>query len=101
MKFQLDRASLLGCLQVVHGVVERRERLPILSNILVVLKDDTISMTATDMEIELVARVGAPGGEDGETTVPARKLVEICRTLADDGDGGVFDFGESRVTARG
>ena len=55
MKFKLDRTSLLNCLQVVHGVVERRERLPILSNILVLLRDETISMTATDMEIELVS----------------------------------------------
>ena len=99
MKFQLDRASLLGCLQVVHGVVERRERLPILSNVLVVLKDDTISMTATDMEIELVARVNAPGGESGEVTVPARKLVEICRTLPDDATVE-FSVGDSRATLR-
>ena len=99
MKFQLDRTALLGCLQVVHGVVERRERLPILGNILVVLKDDTISMTATDMEIELVAKVGAPGGDGGETTVPARKLVDICRTLPDDAPVE-FSASENRATLR-
>ena len=99
MKFELDRTSLLGCLQVVHGVVERRERLPILSNILIVLNDETISMTATDMEIELVARVGAPGGASGEVTVPARKFVEICRTLPDESKVE-FSVGESRATVR-
>ena len=99
MKFELDRTALLGCLQVVHGVIERRERLPILSNVLVVLKDETISMTATDMEIELVARVGAPGGVGGEITVPARKLVEICRTLPDDATVE-FAASENRASLR-
>ena len=99
MKFQLDRTSLLSCLQVVHGVVERRERLPILSNVLVVLKEDTISMTATDMEIELVARVAAPGSASGEVTVPARKLVDICRTLPDDSTVE-FSVSDNRATLR-
>lgn len=84
MKFQLDRTTLLNNLLVVQGVVERRERLPILGNILIVLKDETISLSATDMEIELVARAGVPQGEGGEVTVPARKLVDICRTLPED-----------------
>ena len=99
MKFKLDRTTLLNCLQIVQGVVERRERLPILGNILIVLKDDTISLSATDMEIELVTRVEVPGGEGGETTVPARKLLDICRTLPDD---AVIEFatGENRATLR-
>ncbi|MCY4454277.1 MAG: DNA polymerase III subunit beta [Immundisolibacterales bacterium] len=99
MKFQLDRSALLNCLQVVHGVVERRERLPILSNILVALGDETISMTATDMEIELVARTSAPGGVAGEVTVPARKLVDICRTLPEDA-AVEFSAVESRANVR-
>ena len=99
MKFKLDRTSLLNCLQVVHGVVERRERLPILSNILVLLRDETISMTTTDMEIELVSRIAAPGGEGGEVTVPARKLVDICRTLPDDASVE-FSSSENRATLR-
>ena len=84
MKFNLDRSTLLGCLQVVQGVVDRRERLPILGNILIVLRDDTLSLSATNMEIELVTRVSAPDGEAGDVTVSARKLLEICRALPDD-----------------
>ena len=99
MKFQLDRTTLLNNLLVVQGVVERRERLPILGNVLIVLKDDTISMSATDMEIELVARVGAPGGDGGDVTVPARKLLDICRTLPDDASVE-FSTGENRATLR-
>ena len=99
MKFQLDRTTLLNKLLVVQGVVERRERLPILGNILMVLKDETISLSATDMEIELVARVGAPGGDGGEVTVPARKLLDICRTLPEDASVE-FSTGENRATVR-
>ena len=99
MKFQLDRTTLLNNLLVVQGVVERRERLPILGNILIVLKDETISLSATDMEIELVARVGAPGGDGGEVTVPARKLLDICRTLPEDATVE-FTTGENRATLR-
>ena len=99
MKFQLDRTTLLNNLLIVQGVVERRERLPILGNILIVLKDDTISFSATDMEIELVARLDAPGSDAGEVTVPARKLLDICRTLADDATVE-FTTGENRAVLR-
>ena len=99
MKFQLDRTTLLNGLHVVQGVVERRERLPILGNILIVLKDDRISLSATDMEIELVARLDAPGGDGGEVTVPARKLLDICRTLPDDVTIELAT-GENRATLR-
>ena len=99
MKFKLDRTTLLNGLLIVQGVVERRERLPILGNILIVLENDMISFSATDMEIELVARLGAPGGDSGEVTVPARKLLDICRTLADD---AIVEFttGENRAVLR-
>ena len=99
MKFKLDRTTLLNGLLVVQGVVERRERLPILGNIMMVLDGDTISLSATDMEIELVARLVAPGGEAGEVTVPARKLVDICRTLPEDATLE-FAAGENRATLR-
>lgn len=84
MKFQLDRTTFLNGLLIVQGVVERRERLPILGNILLVLEDDALSLSATDMEIELGARIAVPGGDAGRVTVPARKLVDICRTLPED-----------------
>ena len=99
MKFQLDRTTLLNGLLVVQGVVERRERLPILGNIMMVLDGDTISLSATDMEIELVARLAVPGGEAGEVTVPARKLVDICRTLPEDATLE-FTAGENRELLR-
>src|SRR5690606_34740297 len=70
--------------QLVAGVVERRQTLPVLSNVLMVLNGDQLSLTGTDLEVEIVGRVQLEQpGESGEITVPARKLGGICRPLPD------------------
>jgi len=82
MKFTVSREALLKPLQLVAGVVERRQTLPVLSNVLVVLEGDRLSLTGTDLEVEIVGRVQLDqAGESGEITVPARKFVDICRSL--------------------
>lgn len=84
MQFAISREALLKPLQLVTGVVERRQTLPILSNVLLVLKEDVLSLTGTDLEVELIGRVNVENGsKPGEITVPARKLVDICKSLAD------------------
>ncbi len=84
MKFSISREALLKPLQLVAGVVERRQTLPILANVLVVLDGDQLALTGTDLEVEIVGRATlAEAGESGEVTVPARKLVDICRSLTD------------------
>jgi DNA polymerase-3 subunit beta len=84
MKFVVSREALLKPLQLVAGVVERRQTLPVLSNVLLVLNGDELSLTGTDLEVEIVGRVHLEqAGESGEITVPARKLVDICRSLPD------------------
>jgi len=92
MKFTVSREALLKPLQLVAGVVERRQTLPVLSNVLVVLQGDQLSLTGTDLEVEIVGRIQLEqAGESGEITVPARKLVDICRSLP---DGAILDFFE-------
>lgn len=81
MKFTVNREALLKPLQQVAGVVERRQTLPVLSNVMLQVEPDRLSMTGTDLEVELVGRVALEGGEPGEITVPARKLLDICREL--------------------
>ncbi len=82
MRFTINRDSLVGPLQLVCGAVERRQTLPVLSNVLLVLDGKTLSLTATDLEVELIARVElAETFEDGEITVPARKFLDICKSL--------------------
>lgn len=100
MKFSISRDALLRPLNLVAGVVERRQTLPILSNVLLVLDDGQLSLTGTDLEVELVGRVKleAPG-VGGEVTVPARKLVDICKSLPD-GSNIEFTAEDSKVTVR-
>jgi DNA polymerase-3 subunit beta len=82
MKFVIPRDALLKPLNLVAGVVERRQTLPILANVLMVLDGDCLSLTGTDLEVELVGRVKpGEGSVPGEVTVPARKLVDICKSL--------------------
>ncbi len=81
MKFRVSRETLLKPLQVAGGVVERRQTLPILSNILLQVSGDTLTMTGTDLEVELMATARIGDAEPGEITVPARKLIDICRSL--------------------
>jgi len=82
MQFTINRDSLLGPLQLVCGTVERRQTLPVLSNVLLVLEGTSLSLTATDLEVELIARIELPNThEDGEITVPARKFLDICKSL--------------------
>jgi len=90
MKFAVSREALLKPLQLVAGVVERRQTLPVLSNVLIQLKGDQLTLTGTDLEVEILGRVGLDEpGVDGEITVPARKLVDICRSLP---DGSKIEF---------
>ena len=97
MRFSAQREALLKPLSQVVGVVERRQTLPILSNLLVVVGAEGVSFTATDLEVEMIARTAAEKLEPGELTVPARKLFDICRALPDGAKVEVKQAGE-RVT---
>ena len=106
MKFNLDRETLLQPLQAIQGVVERRQTLPILSNVLMSVADDKLALTATDMEVELVAKTGLQDATGGEITLPARKLIDICRALPAgakisfvvEGERAIVRSGRSRFT---
>ena len=81
MKFSASREVLLTPLQAVIGVVERRQTMPILSNVLLVAREGQLSVTATDLEVELVAQANVDVQAGGEITVSGRKLLDICRAL--------------------
>lgn len=84
MKFTISREQLIRPLQMVNGIVERRQTLPILSNLLVRVSDQTLNLTSTDLEIEMQTQTGIGKSQPGETTLPARKFLDICRSLSDD-----------------
>ncbi len=83
MRFTLQREAFLKPLAQVVNVVERRQTLPVLANFLVQVQDGQLSLTGTDLEVEMVSRIAVEDAENGETTIPARKLFEIIRALPD------------------
>src|SRR5690625_1781721 len=100
MQFTINREDLLQPLLQVAGVVERRHTQPVLSNILVEVGDNRLSMTGTDMELELNASVALVGDvTQGATTIPARKLVDICKNLPAEADVS-FSLENERLTIR-
>ena len=89
MKTTIKREDLLSPLQQVIGAVERRQTLPILGNVLFKSLGGDTTLTATDLEIEMVARVVSSAVDDFQTTIPARKLLDICKALP---DGSMINF---------
>ena len=81
MKIIAKREAILSPLQAVIGVVERKQTMPILANVLLAAKGGRLSITATDLEVELVATSEVDVQRSGEITVPGRKLLDICRAL--------------------
>jgi DNA polymerase-3 subunit beta len=106
MRFSLQREVFLKPLAQVVNVVERRQTLPVLANLLVQVKAGQLSLTGTDLEVEMIARHAVEDAQDGETTIPARKLFEIVRALPDGskvtvsqaGDKVTVQAGRSRFT---
>ena len=106
MKLEAKREQLLKPLQHVIGAVERRQTLPILTNVLVSARERKLTLTTTDLEVELSAHTELQIDTPGEITLPARKLHDILRalpedaavTLAVDGDKATVRCGRSRFT---
>lgn len=106
MKLSAQREIILEPLQAVMGVVERRQTMPILANVLLVARDGRLSITASDLEVELVASQDTEIDQDGEITVPGRKLIDIIKALPAeskislklDGDRVRVQSGRSRFT---
>lgn len=81
MKFTINREILLAPLQQIVGVIEKRQTMPILSNVLMVIEADQLTLTGTDLEIQIVAKINLETATPGAITVPARKFLDICRLL--------------------
>src|SRR4051794_9674829 len=104
MKFTAGREAILSSLQAVIGVIERRQTMPILANVLLSATNGHLSMTATDLEVELVAVGTTEVEQPGDVTVPGRKFVDIIRALPEkaqvsfssDGDRATVRSGKSR-----
>jgi len=106
MEISFSRDDLIKPLGQAAGVVERRQTLPILAYVLIRQKKGQLSLTGTDLEVEVTADIKVKNATDGEMTVPARKLLDICRSLPSDanikinlkGEKAVVRSGKSRFT---
>src|ERR1044072_7354757 len=106
MKLTATREDILSPLQSVIGVVERRQTVPLLANVLLSAREDKLSITGTDLEVELMATSSVSVGASGDITVPGRKLLDIFKALPDktsvtlttEGDRGLLKAGRSRFT---
>ena len=83
MKLNLPREALLNPLQTVIGVVERKQTMQILSNVLIEINGEILSVTGTDSEVELIGRSAVTALEQDQPriTLPGRKLIDICKAL--------------------
>ena len=99
MKLTASREDFLSPLQSVIGVVERRQTMPILANVLLAVRDGKLSVTGSDLEVELVATRSVDGQSDGEITVPGRKLLDIFKALPEKTVATLTAEGE-RVTVK-
>lgn len=86
MKLSIDRSALLRALNHVQSVVERRNTIPILSNVLMKAEDGVLALSATDMDLEVNESVAANVTMAGATTAPAGTFHEIVRKLPDDAE---------------
>lgn len=84
MKISANREDLLKPLLLASSVVERRQTLPILANVLISARPGKLTLTATDLEVELSTTTSAEVSEEFDFTLPARKFVDICKALPDD-----------------
>lgn len=106
MKISAKRDELLRPLQQIVSVVERRQTLPILANVLIGFRDQRLHLTATDLEVELRTTAPAEGSGSAEFTVPARKMLDICKALPEgapvdldvEGEKVVLRSGRGRYT---
>src|ERR1700746_38392 len=106
MKLTATREDLLAPLSSVIGVVERRQTMPVLANVLLAARDNRLSVTGAGLEVELVATSAVTVQQGGDITVPGRKLLDIFRslpektsvTLSTEGERVSLRAGRSRFT---
>src|SRR5579859_4003868 len=99
MKLTAAREDFLTPLQSVIGVVERRQTMPVLANVLLSARDNRLSITGTDLEVELVATTTVSLQQGGDITVPGRKLLDIFRALPEKANVALSTEGE-RMTVK-
>ena len=101
MKLTIERSALLRSLAHVQSVVEKRNTIPILSNVLLSAENGSLGLTATDLDLAIVEHVPADITQAGGTTAPAHTLYDIVRKLPDGAQVELqSDGGDGRLMVR-
>ena len=99
MNVTVTRETLLKPLVMTSHIIARQQTLPILSNILFVIQEGELTITATDLEVELITKVNIDTEQSIAYTLPARKLTDICKTLPNEAEI-TLEFKENKVILR-
>ena len=98
MKFTTEKNEIVDALQMGASISERRQTIPILANLRIVARDGKVEITATDLEIQIKTLTEVKKVvEEGEITVSARKMSELCRSLPDN-EALEFDLNNGKLT---
>lgn len=105
MELVIRKSDLLRELQLIQGIVERKNTIPILANVLIEAKKDHVTLLATDLEVGLRSQCPASVSSEGSLTLPAKKLYEIVRALPDtdvriEGDASTVTVAADRFDSR-
>lgn len=101
MQVSVSRDVLGGALSKAGGVIERRQTLPILANLLVIVSEGQLELVGTDLEIEVRTTLDAKTDGEGDLTLPARKILDICRALPEGSDISIEMVGDKAIIRSG
>ena len=86
MKFQISKLKIFKSLSHLQGIVDKKNSLPILANILIEAKNNSLTLSSTDMDISIVERLDCNVLEEGSTTINSQIIYDIVRKLDDASD---------------
>ena len=101
MKFKVEKEKVNGALAQVQAVINPKNPLPLLQNVYVGAKDGTLELRATDMDMTLCTSVEADVAEEGQTTLPAKRLLGVFKEMAGDAADVAVDEGNKAVIKSG
>ena len=100
MKFKIVRSSFFKTLSHLQGIVDKKNSLPILSNILIEAKDNTLTLSSTDMDISIIEKIDCNVFEDGATTINSQILYDIVRKIDDNSEIEIISNDGKLLTLR-
>jgi len=100
MKFKISRSNFFKTLSHLQGIVDKKNSLPILANILIEAKDNHLILSSTDMDISIIEKIGCDVFEDGSTTINSQILYDIVRKIDDNSEIEIISNNGKLVTLR-